>query len=76
MINISVIVLGSEKIRHMKEKMKTNILNFTSSPAKTLQNELCLMKIGLTIQKLKLFKIESRHVIQCNLRFSNCSTKK
>ena len=32
--------------------MKIEILDPASTPAKMLQNELCLMKIGLTIQKL------------------------
>ena len=39
-------VLGSEKIRLMERKMKNEILGFDYSPGKTLQNELCLIKIG------------------------------
>ena len=41
-----LIVLGSEKIRLMERKMKNEILGVAYSPAKTLQNKLCLMKIS------------------------------
>ena len=52
-------VLGSEKIRLMERKMKNEILGSTYSPAKTLQNEYCLMKIGHSSPKIQLF--ESQH---------------
>ena len=42
-------VLGSEKIRLMEQKVKIEILSFASSPAKTLQNELCLNRLKLKV---------------------------
>ena len=56
-----LIVLGSEKIRLMERKMKNEILCSAYSPAKVLQNELCLMKIGQSSQKIQSFKVESQH---------------
>ena len=43
-------VLGSEKIRLMVRKMKNEILGSAYSTAKTLQTELCLIKIGQSSQ--------------------------
>ena len=57
----STYVLGSEKIRLMERKMKNEILCSAYSPAKVLQNELCLMKIGQSSQKIQSFKVESQH---------------
>ena len=54
-------VLGSEKIRLMERKMKNEILGYAYSPAETLQNELCLMKIGQFSPKIKSFEVESQH---------------
>ena len=54
-------VLGSEKIRLMEQKMKNEILGSAYFPAKTLQNELCLMKIGHSSQKIQSFEVESQH---------------
>ena len=56
-----IIVLGSEKIRLMERKMNFEILGSAYSPAKTLQNELCLMKIGQSSQKIQSFEVESQH---------------
>ena len=58
---VQLIVLGSEKIRLMEQKMKNEILGSAYSPAKTLQNELSLMKIGQSSQKIQLFEVESQH---------------
>ena len=44
----SIYVLGSEKIRLMERKM----IGSDYSPAKTLQNEFCLIKIGQSSQKI------------------------
>ena len=49
--------------------MNFEILQIDLSPAKTLQNELCLMKIGQSSQKIQSFEVESTRV------FSNCSTE-
>ena len=38
--------------------MKNEMLGSAYSPAKTLQNELCLKKIG---QSSQLFEVESQH---------------
>ena len=54
-------MLGSEKIKLMGWKMKNEILDSAYSPAKTLQNELCLIKIGQSSQKIQLFEVESQH---------------
>ena len=54
-------VLGSEKIRLMERKMKNEILGSAYSPAKTLQNELCSMKIDQSSQKIQSFEFESQH---------------
>ena len=51
-IYLTICVLGSEKIRLMERKMKNEILGSAYSPAKTLQNELCLMKIDQSSQKI------------------------
>ena len=53
--------LGSEKIRLMEQKMKNEILGSAYFPAKTLQNELCLIKIGPFSQKIQSFEVESQH---------------
>ena len=53
------IVLGSEKIRVKERKMKNEILGSAYSPAKKLQNELCLMKIGQSSQKIQSFEVEN-----------------
>ena len=45
-------MLGSEKIRLMERKMKNEILGSGYSLAKTLQNELCLMTIGQSSEKI------------------------
>ena len=45
-------MLGSEKIKLMEWKMKNEILGSDYSPAETLQNELCLIKIGRSSQKI------------------------
>ena len=52
-------VLGSEKIRLMERKMKNEILSSAYSPAKTLQNKLCLMKIDQSSQKIQSFEVDS-----------------
>ena len=41
--------------------MKNEILGSAYSPAKTLPNEPCLMKIGQSSQKIQSFKVESQH---------------
>ena len=41
--------------------MKNEILGFAYSPARTLQKELWLMKIGLSSQKIQSFEVESQH---------------
>ena len=41
--------------------MKNEILGSAYSPAKTLQRELCLMKIGQSNQKIQWFEVESQH---------------
>ena len=51
-IIILLYVLGSEKIRLMERKMKNKTLGSDYSPAKTLQNELYLIKIGQSSQKI------------------------
>ena len=56
-------VLGSEKIRLMERKMKNEILGSAYSPAKTLQNELCSMKIDKSSQKIQSFEVESQHSV-------------
>ena len=56
-------MLGSEKIRLMEQKMKNEILGSAYFPAKTLQNELCLIKIGPFSQKIQSFEVESQHSI-------------
>ena len=58
---VFIYVLGSEKIRLMERKMKNEILGFAYSPAKTLQHELRLMKIGQFSQKIQSFEVESQH---------------
>ena len=58
---LSQYVLGSEKIRLMERKMKNEILGSAYSPAKTLQNELCLMKTDQSSQKIQSFEFESQH---------------
>ena len=60
-ISHSSYVLGSEKIRLMERKMKNEILGSAYSPAKTLLNELCLMKIGQSSSKIQLFELEGPH---------------
>ena len=59
--SITIIVLGSEKIRLMERKMKNETLGSAYSPAKTLQNEICLMKIGQSSKKIQSFEFESQH---------------
>ena len=54
-------VLGSVKIRLMEQKMKNEIQGSAYISAKTLQNELCLMKIGQPSQKIHSFEVESQH---------------
>ena len=54
-------VLGSEKIRLMERKMNIAILDSAYFPTKTLQNELCWMKIGQSSQKIQSFEVESQH---------------
>ena len=54
-------MLGSEKIRLMERKIKNEILGSAYSPAKTLQNELCSMKISQSSQKIQSFDVESQH---------------
>ena len=58
---MQLFVLGSKKIRLMERKMKNEILGSAYSPAKTLQNELCLMKIDQSSQKIQSFEFESQH---------------
>ena len=53
--------LGSEKIRLMERKIKNEILSSAYSPAKTLQCDLCLMKIDQSSQKIQSFEVESQH---------------
>ena len=50
-------MLGSEKIRLMERKMKNEILSPAYSTAKTLQNELCSMKIDQSSQKIQSFEV-------------------
>ena len=57
----SQFVLGSEKIRLMERKMNIEILSSAYSPTKTLQIELCLMKIGQSSQKIQSFEVEHQH---------------
>ena len=54
-------MLGSEKVRLTERKMNIEILGSAYSPAKTLQNELCLMKIGQSSQKIQSFEVESQN---------------
>ena len=54
-------VLGSEKIRLMKRKMNIAILGSAYFPTKTLQNELCWMKIGQSSQNIQSLEVESQH---------------
>ena len=54
-------MLGSAKIRLMEWKMKNEILGSAYFPAKTLQNELCLMKIGQSSQKIQSFEVENQY---------------
>ena len=68
-------VLGSEKIRFMEGKMN-NIIEILGPSLFSLQNELCLMKIDQSSQKIQLFEVESQHSTSCDLRFSNCSIEK
>ena len=56
-----LIVLGSEKVRLMERKMKNEILGSAYFLAETLQNELCLMKIGQSSQKIRSLEVESQH---------------
>ena len=44
-------------------KMKTGILG-SASPAKTLQNELCLMKVGQSYHKLQSFDNTLPHTVK------------
>ena len=53
-------VLGSGKIRLTERKMNFKLLGFALPPAKPLQNELCLMKIGQSCEKIQLFELESQ----------------
>ena len=41
--------------------MKKEILGSAYSPTETLQNELYLMKIGPSSQKIQSFEVESQH---------------
>ena len=41
--------------------MKNEILGHAYSPAKTLQNELCLMKISPSGQMIQPFEVEGQH---------------
>ena len=59
--DINIYVLGSEKIRLMERKMKNEILSSAYFPAKILQNELRLMKIDQSSQKIQSFEFESQH---------------
>ena len=59
----SLYVLGSEKIRLMEQKMNFEILASALSPGETLQNELSLMKIGQSSQKIQSFEVESQHSV-------------
>ena len=54
-------MLGSEKIRLIERKMENEILSSAYSPATILQNELCLMKIDQSSQKIQSFEFESQH---------------
>ena len=56
-------VLGSEKIRLVERKMNIEMLHSAYSPTKTLQNELCFMKIGQFSQKIQSFEVESQHSV-------------
>ena len=60
-MNSAKYVLGSEKIRLMEQKMNFEILASALSPGETLQNELSLMKIGQSSQKIQSFEVESQH---------------
>ena len=59
MIYMFTYVLGSEKIRLMEQ---FKILGSALSPAETLKNALCLMKIDRFSRKIQSFKVESQHI--------------